>query len=40
MEEQGLDWETLPAEKKFEILRETGMAERLAKRTAVARRSG
>jgi post-segregation antitoxin (ccd killing protein) len=29
--EQGLDWNQLPAEKKFEILRETGMAERLAK---------
>ncbi len=30
-EEQGLDWDTLPAEKKFEILRETGITERLSK---------
>ncbi len=29
--EQGLDWDQLPAEKKFEILRESATAERLAK---------
>ena len=32
--EQGLDWDTLPAEKKFEMLRESGMAERLSKDAA------